>query len=160
MTLVEVVCALVIAVGLAGIVVPVIPGVILIGAAVVVWAVDTGGALAWGLAAGAIAVLALGFVVKYSVPHRRLKEAGVPRRTIVVGALLGVVGFFVIPVLGLFVGFVGGVWLAESGRLGSGQAWPSTKTALKATGLSILIELASGLIATAIFIVGVATTTP
>lgn len=157
MTLVEVLCALAIVVGLVGIVVPVLPGVLLIGAALLAWAYDTGGGTAWTLAAAAVAVLALGFIVKYAVPHRRLKDAGVPRRTIVVGAILGVVGFFVIPVLGLFVGFVGGIWLAESGRLGASRAWPSTKSALAATGLSILIELASGLIATALFLVGVLT---
>ncbi|MFL6088797.1 MAG: DUF456 domain-containing protein [Aeromicrobium sp.] len=158
MTLVEVLCSLAIVAGLAGIVVPVIPGVILIAAALVAWGLDTGGSVAWGIAGAGLAVLALGSVVKFTVPHRRLKDAGVPRRTMVVGALLGIVGFFVIPVLGLFVGFIGGIWLAESGRLGPKHAWPSTVAALKATGLSILIELASGLLATAAFILGVIAT--
>ncbi len=158
MTLVEVLCALAIVVGLLGIVVPVLPGVFIIAAAMVVWAYDTGTGLAWGIAWSALVVLAVGFVVKYLVPHRRLKDAGVPRRTIVIGAVLGIVGFFVIPVIGLFIGFIGGVWLAESGRLGRSQAWPSTKAALKATGLSILIELASGLGAAAWFIGGVIAT--
>ncbi len=158
MTLVEVLCALAIVVGLLGIVVPVLPGVFIIAAAMVVWAYDTGTGLAWGIAWSALVVLAVGFVVKYLVPHRRLKDAGVPRRTIVIGAVLGIVGFFVIPVIGLFIGFIGGVWLAESGRLGRSQAWPSTKAALEATGLSILIELASGLGAAAWFIGGVIAT--
>jgi uncharacterized protein YqgC (DUF456 family) len=157
-TLVEVLCALAILLGLIGIVVPVLPGTLLIGAALVVWAYYTGTGLAWGIAWSGLAVLALGFVIKFAVPHRQLREAGVPRRTIVVGGILGIVGFFVIPVIGLFIGFVGGVWLAESGRLGRSQAWPSTKTALKATGLSILIELASGLLAMAWFIGGVLAT--
>lgn len=158
MTLVEVVCAVVILIGLMGIVVPVIPGVLLIAGALVVWAYDTGAGLAWGIAWSGLVMLAIGFVVKYLVPHRRLKNAGVPRRTIVLGAVLGIVGFFVIPVLGLFIGFIGGVWLAESHRLGRSQAWPSTKTALKAMGLSILIELGSGLLAAAWFIGGVIAT--
>jgi uncharacterized protein YqgC (DUF456 family) len=158
MTLVEVLCALAIVVGLLGIVVPVLPGVFIIAAAMVVWAYYTGTGLAWGIAWSALVVLAVGFVIKYLVPHRRLKEAGVPRRTIVIGAVLGIVGFFVIPVIGLFIGFIGGVWLAESGRLGRSQAWPSTKAALKATGLSILIELASGLLAAVWFIGGVIAT--
>jgi uncharacterized protein YqgC (DUF456 family) len=157
-TVVEVFCALAIVVGLLGIVVPVLPGVFIIAAAMVVWAYDTGTGLAWGIAWSALVVLAVGFVVKYLVPHRRLKDAGVPRRTIVIGAVLGIVGFFVIPVIGLFIGFIGGVWMAESGRLGRSQAWPSTKAALKATGLSILIELASGLGAAAWFIGGVIAT--
>ena len=158
MTLVEVLCAVAILIGLLGIVVPVLPGVVIIAGALVVWAYSTNTGLAWGIAWSGLVVLALGFVIKYAVPHRRLKEAGVPRRTLVLGAVLGIVGFFVIPVIGLFIGFVGGVWLAESARLGRSRAWPSTKAALKATGLSILIELASGLVAAAFFIGGVIAT--
>jgi hypothetical protein len=53
--------------------------------------------------------------------------------------VLGIVGFFVVPVVGLFIGFVLGVWLAEMLRLGdSGTAWRSTRHALVAVGLSIL----------------------
>jgi uncharacterized protein len=157
-TWVEVLCAVVILIGLLGIVVPILPGVVLIAAALVVWAYSTNTGLAWGIAWSGLVVLAIGFFIKYAVPHRRLKNAGVPRRTLVMGAALGIVGFFVIPVIGLFIGFVGGVWLAESGRLGRSQAWPSTKAALRATGLSILIELASGLLAAAWFIGGVVVT--
>jgi len=157
-TLVEVACALAILIGLLGIVVPILPGVLLIAGALLVWAYSTNTGLAWGIAWSALVILAIGFVIKYAIPHRRLANAGVPRRTLVAGAVLGIVGFFVIPVLGLFIGFVGGVWLAESSRLGSSQAWPSTKTALKAVGLSILIELASGLLAAAWFIGGVIAT--
>ena len=81
-------------------------------------------------------------VVKYIVPERRLRESGVPRRSMLVGVLLGIVGFFVIPVVGMFVGFPLGVYLSERQRLGAhAHAWTSTKHALRATGLSILIEL-------------------
>jgi hypothetical protein len=61
-------------------------------------------------------------------------------------------------VVGLFVGFVGGIYLAELSRVGYSSAWPSTWAALKATGLSLLIELASGLLAASAFAVGVAVT--
>lgn len=148
----DVVAGIAILIGLAGIVVPVFPGVILVGAAVVVWAFVTGGSTAWIAAGIAVSLLAVGFIVKFAVPHRQLREAGVPLSTLLVGFVLGVVGFFVIPVIGLFLGFIGGVWLAESRRLGASRAWPSTKAALMATGLSILIELASALLATAVFI--------
>jgi uncharacterized protein YqgC (DUF456 family) len=157
-TWVEVLCAVAILIGLLGIVVPVLPGVLIIAGALLVWAYSTNTGLAWGIAWSGVVVLAVGAVIKYAVPHRRLKEAGVPRRTLVLGVVLGIVGFFVIPVIGLFIGFVGGVWLAESNRLGRSQAWPSTKAALKATGLSIVIELASGLLAAALFIGGVVAT--
>ena len=138
--------------GLAGIIIPVSPGTLLIGLALVGWAAITGGSTAWTAAAIVVILLGLGFVVKFAVPHRRLRDAGVPPSTIVVGAILGVIGFFAIPVVGLFIGFIGGVWLAEARRLGAPRAWPSTKAALMATGLSLLIELTSGLLATAVFI--------
>ena len=149
------VASLVILVGLAGIVVPILPGTILIGAAIVGWAAFTGGGAAWWAAGIAVALLAIGAIVKFAVPHRRLRDVGVPTSTIVVGGILGIVGFFVIPVVGLFVGFIGGVWLAEAGRVGRANAWPSTKSAVGAVGLSILIELAFGLLATAVFLGGV-----
>lgn len=155
---VEVVVALVILVGLVGVVVPVLPGSILIVGAVLVWAVDLGGGTAWSTFAVAAGLVVAGAVVKYVVPGRRLKEAGVPTTTVVVGGLVGIVGFFVIPVVGLVVGFVIGVYLCELRRLGSTQAWPATVHALKAVGLSMLIELAAALLATAAWVVGVVLT--
>jgi hypothetical protein len=71
---------------------------------------------------------------------------------------LGVVGFFVIPVIGLVVGFVLGVYLAELRRVGVNQAWPATVHALKAVGLSILIELLATLCAAAAWVAGVVAT--
>jgi hypothetical protein len=106
----------------------------------------------------AAVVLVLGAVVKYLVPNQRLKGAGIPASTQWIGAALGVVGFFVIPVVGLFVGFVLGVYLAEYRRLGARAAWPSTTHSLKAVGLSILIELAAGLVATFVWVAGVVAT--
>ncbi len=65
------------------------------------------------------------------------------------------VGFFVIPVVGLFLGFVVGVYGAEEERLGPQAAWPSTKLAVRAVGLSILIELAGALLAAATWLAAV-----
>ena len=42
-------------------------------------------------------------------------------------------GFFVVPVVGLFLGFVLGVYLAELARVGSSGAWPSAVHSLKAS---------------------------
>ncbi|UDY25388.1 DUF456 domain-containing protein [Nocardioides sp. Kera G14] len=150
----DIVVALLMALGLATVVVPVLPGTLLIGAGLLVWASEDGGRSAWVVAAVGLVLLAAGAVVKYVVPGRRLKDAGVPFTTQLAGLVLGVVGFFVIPVVGLFLGFVLGVWLAELRRLGRAQAWPSTKQALRAAGLSILIELGFGLLAVATWVVG------
>jgi hypothetical protein len=143
-TLLIVLCALTIAVGIVGVVVPVLPGLFLCLAAVGVWAVlgDGGTAGRWTVFGLCAVWVVVGTVVKYTWPGRRLKEIGVPTRTLVCGVLLGIAGMFVIPVVGLPVGFVAGVWLAEAQRHGGfGPAWPSTVAALKAAGLSMLVEL-------------------
>jgi hypothetical protein len=150
----ELLVGLAVLVGLVGIIVPVLPGSVLIVGAVLVWAIEDGSGLAWSVFAIATLLVVIGTVVKYAVPGRRLRTAGVPNRTLVLGGLLGVVGFFVIPVVGLFLGFVLGVYLSESQRLGRDAAWPSTKHALRAVGVSVLIELAAGLLASVTWFVG------
>ena len=145
---------LAIAVGLVGIVVPVLPGSVLVLVAILVWAVLTATATGWAVFAVATLLLAAGAVVKYAVPGRRLKADGVPNRSLLAGALLGVVGFFVIPVVGLLIGFVLGVYLAELQRVGRALAGPTTRSALRAVGVSILIELGAGLLAALTWLVG------
>lgn len=157
MSLVEILVALAITVGIIGIVVPLLPGSLLVGAAVALWAADTGGQTAWLVAGAVLVVLLLGTVLKYAVPGRRLTEAGVPARTLWLGAALGFVGFFVVPVVGLLPGFVLGIYLAERARLGK-AAWPSTVAALRAVGLSILIELVAAAVAASLWLAGVAAT--
>ena len=134
-------------VGLVGVVVPALPGLLLVWGAVLVWALVERTAAAWVLLAAATALVAVSQVVKYLVPSRRMRAAGVPTVSLAAGGLVGAVGFFVIPVVGAFLGFVLGVYLAERLRLGNhALAWSSTRHALKAAGLSILIELAAGLL--------------
>jgi uncharacterized protein len=138
---------LAIAIGLVGVVVAALPGLILVWGAVLVWALVEETTVAWVVLLVATALLILGQIGKYLVPGRRLREAGVPRRSLVLGGFLSIAGFFLIPVVGFIIGFVVGVYLSERQRLGSHeQAWPSTRKALSAAGLSILIELACGLL--------------
>ena len=97
MTPLEVLIAILIGVGVIGIVVPVLPGSILVLGAILVWASEVGTSRAWIVFAVAATFLVAGAVVKYVLPGRRLQEAGVPRSTLLTGALLGFVGFFVVP---------------------------------------------------------------
>ena len=158
MTGAEVLVALAIAVGLVGVIIPVLPGSVLVLGAVLVWAWNLGTTTAWIVFAVATTFIAVGSIVKYVVPGRRLKDNDVPTSTLLLGGVLGVVGFFVIPVVGLLVGFVLGVYLAELRRVGADAAWPATRHALKAVGLSILIELVASLFAAATWVVGVVIT--
>jgi uncharacterized protein YqgC (DUF456 family) len=155
---VDVVAGLAILVGLVGVLLPLLPGSLLIAVALVVWALSVGTGTAWTAAAVGCAVLLLGVVVKYAVPGRNLQRQGVPNRTLVAGAVLGVVGFFVIPVVGLPLGFVAGIYLVELQRLGRERAWPATKAALRAVGLAVLIELTAAVLAAAVFVAGASAT--
>jgi uncharacterized protein len=147
------VAALLVIVGIVGVVVPVLPGLLLVVVGIAVWAVPRGDAVGWTVLGVAVAIVALGTVAKYLLPGARMRTAGVPGRTLVAGGVLGIVGFFVVPVVGLLLGFVLGVYLAELARLGRrASAWPSTRTALHAVGWSIVIELAAGLLAATVWV--------
>lgn len=152
----EVVVGLVIVVGLVGAIVQVYPGPLIVLGAIAVWTVVTGGGWAWavlGVAAAAVGVATIG---KYLLAGRHLRRSDVPGSTLVWGGVLGVVGFFVIPVLGLFPGFVLGVFLAELVRHpDAAQAWRATVVALQATGITILVELAGSLVAAGAWLAGV-----
>lgn len=158
MTGVEVLVALAIAVGLVGVVVPVVPGSLLVWAAILVWAINVATATGWGVLATATALIAGGQVVKYAIPRKQLRANGVPNRSLVIGGLVAIVGFFVVPVVGLFIGFILGIYASEHQRVGARMAWPSTKAALRAVGVSMLVELTAALLATAVWIIGVITT--
>lgn len=151
-----VVCALLIIVGMIGIVVPVIPGLLLILGAVLIWAISTGGATAWGLFALAAVVYLIGVAAQFLLPGRRLKAQGVGMGTLMLAVVGGIVGFFVIPVIGAFVGFVLAIFLVELTRRRSrDHAWASTKSALRAIVHSMGIELVAGFVIAVIFVVGV-----
>ena len=90
-------------------------------------------------------------------PMRRIRAADVGTGTLLVGAVLGIIGFFVIPVLGLVIGFVLGVYLAElANRRDQKAAWTSTVHALKGVALSVGVELAGALLATVAWVAAVA----
>jgi uncharacterized protein YqgC (DUF456 family) len=118
----ELLVLLVMVAGLVGVVVPVLPGLVLIWAAGVGWAWVGGGAVRWAVA-GVLTVL------------------------LVAGAVGALVGFFVIPVVGVVVGGVGAVYLAERSRLGAHRsAWRSTRAVLIGVGIGLLVELATGVV--------------
>ena len=141
----ELLVLLVMAVGLLGVLVPVLPGLLLIWGAGVFWAWADGGGARWAVAVLLTVLLVAGSVAKYTLPARSASGAGAPRRTLLLGALGAVVGFFVIPVAGLLVGGVAGVFLAELARLGgTAPAWRSTRAVLVGVGVGILVEPATG----------------
>jgi uncharacterized protein YqgC (DUF456 family) len=155
-TAINLIAGLAIALGVIGVVVPVVPGLLLSWLGVVFWAFlgDAGGGVKWVVVVVATLVAVIGAGIKYLVPGRRLKSAGVPNSALLAGGVLGLIGFFVVPVVGLILGFVLGIYLVEHARLGPGQAWPSTKQALAAVGLAMLIEFTAALAVAVVWVFG------
>ena len=145
--------ALVIAAGVVGIVVPLVPGTLLVFGAIAVWAAVEDNLGGWVTLAVVAVLLAVAMLVKYLWPMRRMRAAEVSTWSLLAGAVLGIVGFFVIPVLGLMVGFVLGVYLAELAHRSNHQAaWTSTVHALKGVALSVGVELCGALAATLVWV--------
>ena len=154
-TNVTLIAAVVLAAGVLGVLVPVLPGLVLCWLGVLLWALlGDAGSGRWAVLGFATVIAAAGTVVKYLWPGQRLKATGVPTASLAAGGVLGLIGFFVVPVVGLVLGFVLGIWLAERVRLGPGQAGPSTRRALAAVGLSLLVELAAALAIAVIWVFG------
>ncbi|MFF9786964.1 DUF456 domain-containing protein [Streptomyces nigrescens] len=144
---------LVMLLGLLGVLVPGIPGPLIVWAGVMWWTLSEKSALAWVVLMAATALLLLNQVLKWLLPARNLRAVGTPYRALFLAGVAGIVGFFVIPVIGGVLGSVGGLYLLERIRLGShGDAWASTRTALRAIGLSVLVELFACLLVVGVWI--------
>ncbi len=155
--LVTILCGLAILVGIAGTIIPVLPGSILIGISLLAWALwGGGGAAGWVVFGIGLAFLLAGMAASAMLTGRRLKEHRVPGRSVVAGAVLGIVGMFIIPVVGLVVGFVVGLFASEVLRTrDAGTAVRSSVAALKATGLGILVEFGLACLAASTWVIGV-----
>lgn len=157
---VTVAVGLIMFVGLVGIAVPVLPGLLVVWVAVLIWASEVRTTAGWVVFGIATTLALSGFLLQYLVPGRRMARAGVTTSSTLAGTVLAVVGFFVIPVVGAFLGFPLGIYLAERVKLGThARAWTSTTHALKAVGLSMGIELLTGLAIAGTWVIGVITTT-
>ena len=154
--IVTVLVALAYVVGLCGIVLPVLPGTITIIIATLIWAIVTGSWTSW-VAFAIITVLGIaGMTTSYVLTGRRLQRHEVPTWPILVGIASGIVGIFVIPFLGLPIGFLAGLYVSEAVRLkdwkrGLSSAW----VAIKALGIGIAIEFTLAMLSTITFAIAV-----
>lgn len=156
-TVVTILCGLAILVGVAGTVIPVLPGSILIGLSLLAWAIWGGaGTAGWVVFGVGLAFVLAGMAASAVLTGRKLREHRIPSRSVVAGLALGVVGMFVIPVVGLFVGFAAGLLLSEIHRTRDFRAaLASSWAALKATGLGMLVEFGLACLAASTWVIGV-----
>jgi uncharacterized protein len=141
-------------VGLVGVVLPVLPGVAIVGTAAIVstfaLGIDTAG---WALVVVLGALTIAGAGASLALPARRGLKGDAARSSLALAAGFALVGFFVIPVVGLILGALLGLYLGELNRHGEAdRAWISTKSVAKAYGVGVLVELATALLLIAIWL--------
>lgn len=149
---------LLIIVGLLGIVVPVLPGLLLILGGVLLWAALEGGTNCWLIFAASLLVAVIGWVLQYTLPGKRMRDRGVSNSTLAIAVMVGIVGFLVVPVVGAIIGFVLAIFVVEYLRSkDTALAWsgPSTPSSRCCTawgsnspGLTIAALFVGGLVAT------------
>ena len=102
-------------------------------------------------------VLALaGWSASTVLTGRNLKQQKIPRGSIALALALAIVGMFVIPVLGLFLGFAEGLVLGEYARRRDfPAALRASGSALKAMGLGVLVEFGCAALASSVWMIGV-----
>ncbi len=153
MTAIAVISALIMTVGIIGIVVPVLPGLLLVWAGVFLWAMNETSTAGWSVLGAATVLAAAGLVLQFLIPGQRMRCAGVATTTLIVGVVVAIVLGIVIPVVGALVGFPLGIYAVQRiRRHNHRKAWESTVHALKAVGLNILIELSTALIISAMWV--------
>lgn len=138
---------LVMAIGVAGTVVPLVPGLWLVVAAAAGYGLVEGfGPVGVAAMVAIVALAVAGAAAGVALPGRAASRTGAPRTSILAGAVGAVIGFFVVPVVGLPLGGVLGIFVVERVRTGDGAtAWRTTKATLTAFGVATGIQLAAGM---------------
>jgi len=136
------------AVGLTGIIVPVVPGSLMIVVGLLVWALTVGGPAGWLVFGIGSVLVGCGMLATYLFTGRVLKRRQIPSKSLIVGGICGVIGVFAVPVVGLPLGFALGLFGSEFLRVRNArEALSLSWAALKATGLGLLAEFALGSVA-------------
>jgi uncharacterized protein YqgC (DUF456 family) len=153
---VTVAAGILLAVAVFGTVFPVLPGSPVALVTLIAWGWVLGSTASW-IAAGIGALFALaGWSASTLLTGRKLRKERIPKRSILVAVVAGIVGMFVIPVVGLFAGFAGGLFLSEYARGGDlRSAARSSTEALKAMGMGMLVEFFMVALAGSVWTIGV-----
>ena len=153
--LVSVITGVLLVIGALGTIFHILPGSILVIIGLLIWAIVIGGPVGWTVFGIGLLLSGSGMAASALLTGKRLKQREIPNRSILTGAVVGIVGAFVIPVVGLLLGFVLGLYASEWYRLRDPkQAWDASVVAMKSVGLGMLIEFACAGTAIAVWIVG------
>src|SRR3954447_14418215 len=145
--------AVAMAVGVVGTIVPVVPGLALVWAAALVYGLGAGFSAVGVVAFTVITGLALaGIATGYLMPQRAAARSGAARSSMWLGGGLALLGFFVVPLIGVVLGGVLGVFLGEIVRTrDAAAAWRSTAGTIKGFGVAVVVQFALGLTMVAVW---------
>ena len=154
--LVTVLAGILLVVAAIGALYPVLPGSLIAIATLLVWAWVVGSWPAWSAAVVGSVLCVVGWSASAVLTGRKLKQLDVPAWSIAVAAVAGLMGMFLIPVVGIFVGFAVGLLLAEALRHGDlRHAFHSSLQTLKAMGTGVIVEFLLICAAASVWMVGV-----
>jgi uncharacterized protein YqgC (DUF456 family) len=138
----ELFIAIAMAIGILGTIVPSLPGIALTWTALFAWAIlDGGGTTRWILFLLASTLFAIAMITRVVLPASVVSK--IESNSIFVSLVMGTIGFFVIPVIGLPLGYALGVFITESGRERNiNIAWQRTWNTLRAFGYATITQMA------------------
>lgn len=154
--LTTVVAGLLLVAGALGVVLPVLPGSLLIILTLPVWAFLLGGTTVWTVAVIGMILAIAGWSGSTVLTGRTLHRQQIPRGPILIAIAAAIVGLFALPPLGLFIGFAAGLFGAEFVR--RDRDWRAAGTAslhaLRSMGLGIVLEFLLAGLAISAFVIG------
>lgn len=143
-------------VGVFGVVVPVLPGSLMVAVAMLVWAFGVHSTLGWITFGVGAVLVAIGMTSSALLTRKHLKRREIPQWPVIVGLAGGIAGAILLPGPGLLIGFVATLFVVELVRIKQVRAAASTTwVAIKAVGLGMLIELGCALLATSTLVASV-----
>lgn len=152
----SVVAGILLVVAAVGVVYPVLPGSLIAIVTLLAWAWVIGSWPAWIAAVVASLLCAAGWSASAVLTGKTLRQLGVPKWSIAVALVAGIVGMFLIPVVGIFVGFAVGLLVSEAVRhRDPGRAVGYSLQTLKAMGAGVLVEFALLCVAASVWSAGV-----
>ncbi len=146
--LITVIVLIAMLIGLAGTLVPILPGILLMWAAAVVYGVVVGfDAFGITILVLITALTGVAVAVGVLVPQRAAAESGAALASQLAAGVGAVIGFFLIPIIGAPVGAVVGIGLAE---WYDKRDWPAAKASTiaiaKGFGISTLAQFGLGFV--------------
>ncbi|MDX1448871.1 MAG: DUF456 domain-containing protein [Acidimicrobiia bacterium] len=151
----EILVAIVVAAGVAGTVLPFLPGIPLIWGATLAYGLIEGFGPAGWIAMTVITLIGgAGIAAGVLVPQRAAWAGGIGLRGQLLAFALAIVGFFVIPVVGAAVGFVFGVYWAAKQRHPD-RAGQVTRTTVRAIVVAAGLQFVAGILMSVTWVVWV-----